>query len=182
MISGTHITGESWLGSFQLIHSRLFRQQDVASSSCSRNWICIDGLRATGADISRDRGGRTGGIPFTEFDNRPENDLDRNLRSKFRRVSIWEASDRRAPGKPAAFADLSPSVEDFMSEPLHLDLTSRQCEILLRGLRFVRSSRMLEFRDSSDMTDEERKRELAEIRELQGLLDVGVTSQRTARV
>lgn len=69
-----------------------------------------------------------------------------------------------------------------MSEPLHLDLTSRQCEILLRGLRFVRSSRMLEFRDSSDMTDEERKRELAEIRELQGLLDVGVTSQRTARV
>lgn len=69
-----------------------------------------------------------------------------------------------------------------MSESLQIQLTSRQCELLQRGLRFVRSSRMLEFRDSSDLTDEERKQELAEIRELQNMIEAGVNTGRTARV
>ncbi|ODA28260.1 hypothetical protein [Planctopirus hydrillae] len=69
-----------------------------------------------------------------------------------------------------------------MSESLQIQLTSRQCELLQRGLRFVRSSRMLEFRDSSDLTDEERKQELAEIRELQNMIEAGVNTSRTARV
>ncbi len=69
-----------------------------------------------------------------------------------------------------------------MSESLQIHLTSRQCELLQRGLRFVRSSRMLEFRDSSDLTDEERKQELAEIRELQNMIEAGVNTGRTARV
>lgn len=69
-----------------------------------------------------------------------------------------------------------------MNESLQIHLTSRQCELLQRGLRFVRSSRMLEFRDSSDMTDEERKQELAEIRELQNMIEAGVNTGRTARV
>ncbi len=69
-----------------------------------------------------------------------------------------------------------------MSESLQIQLTGRQCELLQRGLRFVRSSRMLEFRDSSDLTDEERKQELAEIRELQNMIEAGVNTGRTARV
>ncbi len=57
-----------------------------------------------------------------------------------------------------------------MSDLLQLELTDRQRELLLRGLRFVRSSRMLEIRDSSDITDDERKDELGELRELSDLL------------
>lgn len=59
-----------------------------------------------------------------------------------------------------------------MNAALHLELNDRQRELLLRGLRFVRSSRMLEFRDQSDLTDEERAAELNEIRHLTELLDI----------
>lgn len=57
-----------------------------------------------------------------------------------------------------------------MSDLLQLELTDRQRELLLRGLRFVRSSRMLEIRDSSDITDDQRKGELGELRELVEML------------
>lgn len=57
-----------------------------------------------------------------------------------------------------------------MSDLLHLELTDRQRELLLRGLRFVRSSRMLEIRDSSDLTDDQRKDELGELRQLSDML------------
>ena len=58
-----------------------------------------------------------------------------------------------------------------MSDILHLELTERQRELLLRGLRFVRSSRMLEIRDVPDTIEEERMTELTEIRELVAILD-----------
>ena len=58
-----------------------------------------------------------------------------------------------------------------MSDIIHLELTDRQRELLLRGLRFVRSSRMLEIRDVPDTIEEERKTELTEIRELVAILD-----------
>ena len=57
-----------------------------------------------------------------------------------------------------------------MSDILKLELTDRQRELLLRGLRFVRSSRMLEIRESSDITDDQRKGELGELRQLAELL------------
>lgn len=57
-----------------------------------------------------------------------------------------------------------------MNDLLHLELTDRQRELLLRGLRFVRSSRMLEIRDSSDLTDDQRKNELGELRQLSDML------------
>ncbi|HEY4262845.1 MAG TPA: hypothetical protein VGM98_21985 [Schlesneria sp.] len=57
-----------------------------------------------------------------------------------------------------------------MSDLLQLELTDRQRELLLRGLRFVRSSRMLEIRDSSDITDDQRKGELGELRQLAEML------------
>ena len=58
-----------------------------------------------------------------------------------------------------------------MNELLHLELTDRQRELLLRGLRFVRSSRMLEIREIPDNSADERKTELTEIRQLVELLD-----------
>lgn len=57
-----------------------------------------------------------------------------------------------------------------MSDLLQLELTDRQRELLLRGLRFVRSSRMLEIRESSDITDDQRKGELGELRQLVEML------------
>ena len=58
-----------------------------------------------------------------------------------------------------------------MSDLIHLELTDRQRELLLRGLRFVRSSRMLEIRETPDTIAEERAEELSEIRQLVTLLD-----------
>ena len=58
-----------------------------------------------------------------------------------------------------------------MSATLHLDLNERQREILMKGLRYVRSSRMLEFRETAEITEDERRDELGEIRQLYDLLD-----------
>lgn len=58
-----------------------------------------------------------------------------------------------------------------MSDSVHLELTERQRELLLRGLRYVRSSRMLEIRDTPDAAADERKSELSEIRHLVEMLD-----------
>jgi len=66
---------------------------------------------------------------------------------------------------------MSQRITNPMSDILHLELTDRQRELLLRGLRFVRSSRMLEIRDVPDTIEEERKTELTEIRELVAILD-----------
>ncbi len=69
-----------------------------------------------------------------------------------------------------------------MSDLLQLELTDRQRELLLRGLRFVRSSRMLEIRASSDITDDERKDELVELRELSDLLGQRAAAAKPATV
>ncbi|MBI1348447.1 hypothetical protein GC163_19410 [bacterium] len=64
-----------------------------------------------------------------------------------------------------------------MSEPLHIELSDFQRDILLKGLRYVRSSRMMEFRDLQDKSGDEekaeiqRRDELGEIRHLVELLD-----------
>ena len=58
-----------------------------------------------------------------------------------------------------------------MNQVTQLELTERQRELLLRGLRYVRSSRMLEIRDVPDNIAEERKTELSEIRHLVEMLD-----------
>ena len=63
------------------------------------------------------------------------------------------------------------SDDNPMSEMIQLELTDRQRELLLRGLRYVRSSRMLETRDNPDTIAEERKSELTEIRHLVEMLD-----------
>jgi len=73
-------------------------------------------------------------------------------------------------GNRLASCDISPADQNPMSDMLQLELTDRQRELLLRGLRFVRSSRMLEIRESSDITDDQRKGELGEIRQLAEML------------
>jgi len=70
----------------------------------------------------------------------------------------------------------------LMNAALHLELNDRQRELLLRGLRFVRSSRMLEMRDQSDLTDAERAAELSEIRQLAELLDIKKRKSEPAKV
>lgn len=62
-----------------------------------------------------------------------------------------------------------------------VELSDRQRELLLRGLRFVRSSRMLEFRETSDSTEAERGSEIREINELSSLLQ-GTAPRETVRV
>lgn len=69
-----------------------------------------------------------------------------------------------------------------MSTSLNVELSDRQRDLLLRGLRFVRSSRMLEFREMSEITDDERKVELNEIRMLAEILDRKSVKGETAKV
>jgi hypothetical protein len=54
-----------------------------------------------------------------------------------------------------------------MSETINLELTKDQKEILLRGLRFVRSSIMLDINDNpTNESEEERRANLRQVTEL----------------
>ena len=67
-----------------------------------------------------------------------------------------------------------------MSQTANLELSDRQREILLRGLRFVRRSYTLEFRDTTEITEEQRMEALQQIQELNCLLEGGRASRQTA--
>jgi len=70
-----------------------------------------------------------------------------------------------------------------MSHALEVQLNDRQRELLLKGLRFVRSSRMMEFREHSDSLPEDKRREeLGEIGQLVELLDLNSRRAETAAV
>jgi len=53
---------------------------------------------------------------------------------------------------------------------VNLELTKQQREMLLDGLRFVRSARALDIRDFHEGDDPNRMAELAEVDQLAGLL------------
>ena len=53
-----------------------------------------------------------------------------------------------------------------MGETLTIGLTKDQRELLLQGLRFVRSSVLLELRDYTSETDEDRRTQLQKIESL----------------
>jgi hypothetical protein len=53
-----------------------------------------------------------------------------------------------------------------MSEPLHLGINPDQREMLLQGLRFVRSSVLLEMRDPGEDDADVRELKLREIEDL----------------
>jgi len=55
-----------------------------------------------------------------------------------------------------------------MSEQVTLDLTQHQRDLVLEGLRYIRSSRRFEFRDPLAGRDERRDNDLREIAALMG--------------
>lgn len=63
-----------------------------------------------------------------------------------------------------------------MNEFVNLEVTKEQRELLLDGLKFVRSARALDVRDPKPGDDPARKDELAEVDELVGLLESGPKS------
>jgi hypothetical protein len=60
---------------------------------------------------------------------------------------------------------------EVMNETLNLELTPQQRDLVLEGLRYVRSSRRFEFRETSAPPDERREGDLRMIGELMGQLD-----------
>lgn len=58
-----------------------------------------------------------------------------------------------------------------MHETNHLDLTPQQRDLLLEGLRYIRSSRRLSFRDPLNPEDAQRDNDLREIAGLMGQLE-----------
>ncbi len=69
-----------------------------------------------------------------------------------------------------------------MSETMSVGLTEEQREILLKGLRFVRSAVALEVYDSTPETDAQRSSKLKEIRQLAEYLEGVRPAGATARV
>lgn len=55
------------------------------------------------------------------------------------------------------------SERPVMTDSQHLGLTNEQREIVLRGLRFVRSAISMELLDPSDKTDKRRSEQLREV-------------------
>lgn len=61
-----------------------------------------------------------------------------------------------------------------MSESLALELSTQQRDLVLEGLRYIRSARKLAFRDPLAPPDQKRESELAQIAEIMGQLDPSV--------
>jgi len=64
---------------------------------------------------------------------------------------------------------------------LNIQLTARQQEILLRGLRYVRSASALDAQDWSEEVENERQSVYAEVAEIEAILN-GQKSVETANV
>jgi hypothetical protein len=58
-----------------------------------------------------------------------------------------------------------------MSDTVHLELTQHQRDLVMEGLRYVRSSRRFEFRPTSAPPDERREGDVRVIGELLGQLE-----------
>jgi hypothetical protein len=69
-----------------------------------------------------------------------------------------------------------------MGETLTVGLTTQQRELLLRGLRFVRSAVALEIREPSPEVDADRSRQIEEIGRLAEQLEDARPADRATRV
>ncbi len=69
-----------------------------------------------------------------------------------------------------------------MGETLHVGLNESQRELLLRGLRYVRSSVLLEVADPSPEVEAERSNQLLQINTLVGRLNSASPPREAARV
>ncbi|HEY3968928.1 MAG TPA: hypothetical protein VGM05_30545 [Planctomycetaceae bacterium] len=68
-----------------------------------------------------------------------------------------------------------------MSEPMTLELTQQQRDLVLEGLRYIRSSRRFEFREPLNPQNERRDADLRVIAELMGQLDPAQVSTARAQ-
>lgn len=68
-----------------------------------------------------------------------------------------------------------------MNEAVTLELTQHQRDLVLEGLRYIRSSRRFEFREPSAGRDERRETDLRTIAELMGQLDPATVPSGAAR-
>jgi len=73
-----------------------------------------------------------------------------------------------------------PDCEFRMSELMTLELTSQQRDVLIRGLRYVRSSVMLSTQDPTPELDEARTGELRQLAELTAILKGEAVKQETS--
>jgi len=69
-----------------------------------------------------------------------------------------------------------------MSDPNKLDLTTEECDILVKGLRYVRSSIMLDVRDPNPEDDQVRTLQIDQIQSLMSRLDQTSKPNVTAEV
>ena len=69
-----------------------------------------------------------------------------------------------------------------MSETLNVELTEQQQELLLKGLRYIRSSVLLEIREPSPEVEEDRRVRLQEITSLVDQLNGSHPANATASV
>ena len=76
-----------------------------------------------------------------------------------------------------AFRDSHTGECNFMSNTVSVALSEQQCEILLRGLRYVRSSLIFDVRDPDEKLDPERASELKEIAALSDQLSSRATRE-----
>jgi hypothetical protein len=67
-----------------------------------------------------------------------------------------------------------------MNETMNVDLSKEQRELLLEGLRYLRSSRRYEFREPSAPPDVRRETDLREIAGLMSRLDHGIAEHARA--
>ena len=68
-----------------------------------------------------------------------------------------------------------------MSELMTVELTAQQRDLVLEGLRYIRSSRRYEFRDPLNPQNERRHADLQMIAELMGQLDPAQESPARAQ-
>ena len=69
----------------------------------------------------------------------------------------------------------------IVSELMTLELTAQQRDLVLEGLRYIRSSRRFEFRDPLNPQNERRNADLQIIAELMGQLDPAAASPASAK-
>ncbi|QDU78581.1 hypothetical protein Pla110_02850 [Polystyrenella longa] len=69
-----------------------------------------------------------------------------------------------------------------MSESLSIDLTKPQLDVLMRGLRYVRSSYMMEPAEPTEIVVNERTAKLAELTRLKDQLEKAIPSGEAAKV
>ena len=74
----------------------------------------------------------------------------------------------------------SPPVSVSLMSEMTIELTQRQHEILLRGLRYVRSAVALDAIDWTESVDAERKQQYAEIAQVESLVNSIKVSAKAA--